>query len=73
MMSAYDLFECFEFFIYKKIFLKQWLEQKETWYPSKSHICYPKTKACIDVERNNMQRETNYSCIFYFDLESNPL
>ena len=28
MMNAYDLFECFEFFICEKIFLKQWLEQK---------------------------------------------
>ena len=46
MMSAYDLFECFEFFfIYEKIFLKQWLEQKETGYPPKLHLCYPKTKA----------------------------
>ena len=49
-MSAYDLFECFEIFICEKIFLKQWLEQKKTGYPPKLHLCYPKTKACIDMK-----------------------
>ena len=73
MMSAYDLFECFEFFIYGKIFLKQWLEQKKIRYPPKSHICYPKTKACIDMKNNRMQRKVNYPRIFYSGLEYNPL
>ena len=61
------------FFIYEKIFIKQWLEQKETKYPPKLHLCYPKTKACINMESNNTQRKVIYPRIFYFGLESNPL
>ena len=73
MMNAYDLFECFEFFTYEKIFLKQLLQAEGKWVSIESHICYLKTKACINMESNNRQSKVNLPCIFYFGLESNPL
>ena len=73
-MNAYDLFEGFEFFIYEKIFLKQWLKQKgkQGIHLNRIYVIL-KTKACIDMESNNTQRKAIYPRIFYFGLESNPL
>ena len=74
MMSAYDLFECFEFFYLWKDFPQTMIRaKKETGYPPKSHLCYPKIKACIDMKNNNMQRKVICPRIFYLGLESNPL